>query len=137
MIDNVYTGPMTNEQAHVMRRAEKVIALGWGDYYNLIALKSKYSKGWQVAGCREVWDHAQLMGFYSLTNSRYAAIVSDKDFEVIRRTATQEQTVAPTYMLDQATYVNYFENPCLRPGDFEKFCKSDPDFKWWGNKPEY
>ncbi len=120
---------MTNEQAHVMRRAEKVIALGWGDYYNLICVKS--TDDWSVAGCREVWDHAQLMGFYSLTNSRYAAIVSDKDFEVIRRTATKEQTVAPTYMWNKKTCVNYFENPCLRPGDFEKFCKTDDEYKWW------
>ena len=114
-----------------MCQADKVIALGWGDYYNLIALKIESSKEWRVAGCREVWDHAQLIGFYSLTNSRYAAIVSDKDFEVIRRTATQEQTVVPIYMLNQSTNVLYFENTCLRPRDFEKFCKTDDEYKWW------
>lgn len=123
---------MTDEQVHVMIPAEKVIALGWGDCYNLVAIKSEYSNDWIVEGCREIWYHAQLVGFCSLTSSHYPAIVSEKDFEVMRRTATKEQTVGSTYMLNQSTCVDYFENTCLRPGDFEKFCKSNPDFKWWG-----
>lgn len=125
---------MTDEQAHVMCHAKKIIALGWGDECNLIAIKYEHLDDWGVAGCREVWNHGQLMGYYSLTNSSYAVIVSDEDFEVMKRTASKVKSVGSDYMLNQSTCVLYFENPCLRPGDFANFCKSHPDFKWWGNR---
>ena len=55
---------MTDEQAHVMCHAKKIIALGWGDECNLIAIKYEHLDDWGVAGCREVWNHGQLMGYY-------------------------------------------------------------------------
>ena len=134
-----YFGPMGPEHAHVRKSASEVKALGFGDYYNLIAIKCNdgHSDGWLVSGVKEVWDHAQLMGFTSMTNSKGASFVSDKDFEVFKRNATGVTSVGKVYMVDLATSVMYFENPCLRPGDFSAFCKTDPVFKWWGNKPEY
>lgn len=132
--EDSYFGPMGPEHAHVMSSAKQIMALAFGDSYNLIAMEN--GGYWLISGCKEVWDHAQLMGFTSMTNSKGMRLVSNEDFEAFRRNA-DTMTVGKVYMVDLATSVMYFENPCLRPGDFEKFCKSDPDFKWWGNKPKY
>ena len=132
--DNYY-GPMGPEHSHIMRSATEVKALGYGDYYNLIAIKC--DDGWMVSGTNEIWNHAQLMGFTSMTNSRGACLVSDDAFEVFKQNASSVMSVGKVYMVDLANNVMYFENPCLRPGDFAAFCKSDPDLKWWGNRPEY
>lgn len=130
-----YYGPMDPEHAHVMNSASEVKALGFGDHYHIIAIKC--GKGWMLSGTKEIWDHAQLMGFASITYNEGTTLVSDDAFDDFMLNATSVMSVGKVYMVDLANNVMYFENPCLRPGDFEEFCKSDPDFKWWGNRPEY
>lgn len=127
-----YFGPMSPEHAHVMNTATEVKALGYGDYYNLIAIKC--DDGWLISGIKEVWNNAQLMGLVSMTNSNGSCFISDEAFDVFKTNATSVMSVGKTYMVDLATNVMYFQNTCLRPGDFESFCKTDPDFKWWGNR---
>ena len=128
--EELYFGPRPEERVRCMEHANKIIALGWGDYNNLIAIKVD-GGNWIVAGCKEIWHHAHLMGFCSLTNSNNPASVSDADFAVLRRTATREESVCKDYLFNQSTCVMYFRAVNITDADFESFCNTHDEYKWW------